>query len=105
MNERIVYIENKTESLSGPARIGRVTESKSGKTLHYRGRRLLRAPGYKWNHVDLDTGERFWVSGPRKDGADRLYGERKPVEIDEDVREEYWTAVRGLPERRGDART
>jgi hypothetical protein len=33
-------------------------------------------------------------------GRDRLYGERVPVEIDEDVRETYWTTIRGQPENR-----
>ena len=45
------------------------------------------------------TGEEYWISGPRKDGADRLYGEPGPVEIDEDAREEYWTRVRSEPQR------
>ena len=35
---RIMYIESKASGLSGPARIGRVTFSKSGKTVYYRGR-------------------------------------------------------------------
>lgn len=105
MQTRIMYIEDKSAGPSGPARIGRVSLSKSGKTLEYRGRRFLRAPGYKANHVDRETGEWFWISGPRKDGRDRLYDERVPVEIDEDVREEYWTEIRGLPERKGDATT
>ena len=35
------------------------------------------------------------VSGPRKDGADKLYGGL--VEIDEDARIAYWTEIRTLP--------
>lgn len=38
MKSRIMYIENKSDGLVGPARIGRVTFSKTGKTLHYQGR-------------------------------------------------------------------
>ena len=34
---RIMYIESKGDGITGPARIGRVTFSKSGKTLYYRG--------------------------------------------------------------------
>jgi hypothetical protein len=45
------------------------------------------------------TGDEYWVSGPKRDGTDRLYGERIPVAIDDDVREEYWTEVRGRPAR------
>jgi hypothetical protein len=56
--------------------------------------------GFKANYFELETREHYWVSGPKKDGTDRLYGERLPIEIDEDVREEYWTTIRGEPENR-----
>ena len=48
----------------------------------------------------METGEDYWISGCRQDGVDRLYGERLPVEIDEDVREEYWTQIRKKPENK-----
>ena len=35
MRSRIMYVESKAEGLSGPARIGRVTFSKTGRTLYY----------------------------------------------------------------------
>jgi hypothetical protein len=97
MKTRIMYIEYKGRGLTGPARIGRVTFSKTGRTLYYRGKAFqsLKGSGFKANYFDLETGEHYWISGPRRDGADRLYGERLPIEIDEDVREEYWSAVRG----------
>ena len=107
MQPRILYLESKAAGLTGPARIGRVTFSRSGRTLSYGGRsfRSLKGMGFKANYFDVETGEPYWISGPRKDGADRLYGERLPVEIDEDVRVEYWTKIRGRPERsaEGDA--
>ena len=43
---RIMYIESKAEGLVGPARIGRVTFSKSGKSLYYGGRRFHRLGGF-----------------------------------------------------------
>lgn len=91
MRSRIMYIEYKGEGLTGPARIGRVAFSKTGRTLYYGGRsfRSLKGSGFKSNYYDVETGEEYWISGPRRDGADRLYGEPIPVEIDEDVREEY----------------
>jgi len=97
---RIMYIENKAAGLTGPARIGRVTFSKTGKTLYYQGRtfRSLKGRGFKVNYVDVASGEEYWISGPKKDGTDRLYGERLPVEIDEDVRKEYWVSIRGVSE-------
>ncbi len=99
-----MYIENKSAGLSGPARIGLVSFSKTGRTLYYAGHSFqsLKGSGFKANFRNLDTNEEYWISGPRKDGADRLYGEALPIEIDEDVREEYWCSVRGLPDRKSD---
>lgn len=37
---RIMYIEAKPEVLGGPARIGRVTFSNSGRSLYYRDRQF-----------------------------------------------------------------
>ena len=102
MKSRIMYIERKAESLTGPARIGRITFSKTGKTLYYKGQSFqsLRGSGFKSNYYDLQSGDEYWISGCRKDGADRLYGERLPTHIDDDVREEYWEIIRNLPERK-----
>lgn len=99
---RIMYIEDKSEGLSGSARVGRVRLSKSGRTLRYGGKefRSLNGAGFKSNFYDVETGDRFWISSPRKDGLDRLYNERVPVFIDEDVREEYWTDIRQQPEKK-----
>ena len=63
---------------------------------------LKRGRGFKSNYLDTETYEEFWISGPRKDGADRLYGEAVPIEIDENVSEEYWVKIRGLPQREHD---
>ena len=100
-----MYIECKAGGLSGPARIGRVRFSKSRRTLYYGDQPLRRLPagGYKANHYDVATGEEYWVSGPKRDGRDRLYGERVPVHVDEDVRAEYWSHIRGLPHRAHEA--
>ena len=92
-----MYIEDKSNGLSGPGRIGRVHFSKSGKSIYYRGRTLqtLNGQGFKSNSFDVETGAEFWVSGCKRRGGDRLYG--GIIEIDDDVREEYWMAIRGLP--------
>ena len=102
VKSRIMYVENKSEGLSGPARIGRVSFSKTGKTLYYRGKKLqsLNGAGFKSNYYDLESDDEYWVSGPKKNGEDRLYNERVPVKIDDDVREEYWTEIRNLPARK-----
>ncbi len=96
---RIMYIEDKSASLNGAARIGRVTFSKTGQSVTYRGRTFqkLGGRGFKANYFDVETGDHFWISGPRKDGADRLYpASSAPVEVDDDVADEYWTQIRGM---------
>jgi hypothetical protein len=98
---RIMYIENKSaqpagqSGVQGPARIGRVSFSKTGKSLYYRGRTFqsLKGSGFKANYFDVESHEHYWISGPKRNGADGLYGPR-PTPIDDDVREEYWTHIR-----------
>jgi hypothetical protein len=95
-----MYIESKAESLQGPARIGRVTFTKSGKGIYYKDREFYRISGFKANYAEVGTHDPYWISGPRQDGRDRLYcPSGLPVEIDDDVREEYWLEVRKKPER------
>ena len=98
---RIMYIERKAGSLTGDARIGRVTFNKTGRTIFYRDQvfRRIVGGGFKSNYCDETTGEEYWISGAKKKGGDRLYGERLPIVVDDDVREEYWTSIRGMPER------
>jgi len=101
---RIMYSEDKSGGSNGEARNGRVVLSKSGRSLHYGGRTFqsLGGTGFKANYFDVETGDHFWISRPRKDGRDRLYeGSSKPVEIDSDIHDEYWHDVRGVtPDRR-----
>jgi len=96
LKSRIMYIENKSGGLEGDARIGRVYFSKSGKSLYYKDKRFqsLKGMGFKSNYYDVDTGEEYWISGPRKDQNDRLYGGNKGVIIDEDVRDEYLAIIK-----------
>jgi len=105
MKSRIMYVERKGDGISGPARFGRMTFSKSGKSLYYLGRRFqtLSGRGFKTNYFDCETGERYWISGCKKRGGDRLYA--ATIDIDEDEREEYWTEIRWLPEKQKTTRT
>lgn len=93
----IMYVEMKP-GLAGPARIGRVTFSKTRKTIYYDGKKLqsLKGSGYKANFYNVESSMWYWVSKCRKDGNDALYP--ATIEIDEDVREEYWTEIRQQPE-------
>jgi len=93
-----MYIENKSDGLSGSARIGRVTFSKSGSSVYYGGKRFetLRGRGFKANFVEVESGDEYWISGCKKRGGDRLYPGL--IAIDDDAMEEYWTVIRGKPE-------
>ncbi|CAN7155430.1 1-deoxy-D-xylulose-5-phosphate synthase [Polaromonas sp. LjRoot131] len=97
MKTRIMYIESKADGLVGPARIGRVSFSKTGASLSYRGKTFqsLKGKGFKSNYFDVETRDRYWISGPRKDGRDRLYPTNIPVAVDADVHDEYWKGIRG----------
>lgn len=123
--DRIMYIEQKTSLViyaKEMAWIGRVSFSRSGKTIYYKDKAFVRG-GISGNYGGFDKeiyladcnkeleqpvewhrdwhptgylGE-FWISGPKKNGQDRLY-EFPTIYIDEDVREEYWLKIRNKPE-------
>ena len=97
MKPRIMYIERK-RGIDGIARIGRVTFSQTGRTLYYAGRQFqsLGGQGFKANYFDAETREEYWISGPKKRGGDTLHG--GVIHIDDDVREEYWTLIRRMPQ-------
>ena len=61
-----MYIENKSgeNDLVGDARIGRVTFSKTGKSIHYNGQtfQTLSGQGFKANYFDVDTGGQTLIS-------------------------------------------
>ena len=81
------------------ARISRVTFSKTGRTLYFEGRELVGGAG---DYGDPQTRERFHVRRARADGLDRSEGRKRGsfrVEIDDDVREEYWRDIRKEPTR------
>lgn len=83
-------------------RVMRVALSKSGRSVYVDGRRFLRTGGgYKYNFVATDDRSSAWISRPRRDGLDALYPQ--VVMVDEDVRDEYWSAICGRPEHAGQA--
>lgn len=90
VRQRVMYVELKTGYHDdGPAWITRVRFSKSGRSVYFKGRLLHRTRGVSGNYYDPETGEEFWVSGVKKDGADRHWAGRGPVEIDPDAKAEY----------------
>jgi hypothetical protein len=95
--KRIMYIERKAGSLDGPGRIGWVGLSRTTRSYVYAGKRFLKIKsGYKYNRIEKETGQEYWISGCKKDGSDKLSG--GIVDIDEDARAEYWTKIRNRPD-------
>ena len=98
MQRKVMYIEYKGGGITGQGRIGFVEFSKTGKTIYYNEKRLqsLKGEGYKANYYDIDTGEKYWISGCKREGDDTLYP--GVIEIDEEAREEYWVQIRNRPD-------
>ena len=86
------YIELKSGyNDNGPAWIGWVKSSQSGKTLHFNDHAFQKASEGKGWYYDIETGERYWISGVKKNGMDRHwagsgYGR---IQLARDAVEEY----------------
>lgn len=90
------YIELKSgHNGHGPAWIALVDFSRSGTTVYFNDRALMRCSGVEGNHVDIETGEEYWISGVKKDGRDRYAASSVPVAVDSAAVAEY-LALRGL---------
>lgn len=92
-----MYVERGGGLASRGGMIALVRFSQTGRTIYYGDVVLqsLNGSGYKSNHFDVTTGEHYWVSAPRRDGNDTLYP--GIVEIDDEVREQYWLEIRCDP--------
>ena len=57
--------------------------SKTGRTLYYHGQRFqsLKGAGLKSNYYDIDTGEDYWISGPKRDGKDSYMASALPLKL------------------------
>ncbi len=93
------YIELKSgHSDNGPAWIGYVTPSKTGRTLYFNGRGLMKLKGQRrgdsgGNYIDMVSGESFWVSGVKKNGQDRHWAGSGKVLVEAAAVREYLKAI------------
>jgi hypothetical protein len=92
------YVELKSGySDDGPAWIGYVTSSKTGRTLYFNGRGLLKLKGQRrWdagNYMDVESGEGFWVSGIKKNGQDRHWAGSGKVLVESAALTDYLKAI------------
>lgn len=107
MPDRIMYVQLKSgyDTDLGPSWIGWVRFSKTWRSATFQGRTLRRVTGTAYanfdaNFYDVDSGEEFWVSGPKRDQTDGRYGHQQPV-VAADAREQYESFLAGsaLPGR------
>jgi hypothetical protein len=93
------YIELKSgHADNGPAWIGYVTPSKTGRTLYFNGRGLMKQKGQRrgesgGNYVDMETSESFWVSGVKKNGEDRHWAGSGKVLVEAAALSDYLKVI------------
>jgi hypothetical protein len=94
------YIELKSGySDNGPAWIAYVQQSKTGRTLYFNGRGLMKLKGQRrgesgGNYIDMETGESFWVSGVKMNEQDRHWGGSGKVLIEPAAVVEYLETIK-----------
>jgi hypothetical protein len=74
MRTEIKYLELKSGFTgNGPAWIGLVSFSKTGKTLYFDGKAFQRigSDRTRGNFYDIESGDEYWISGVKKDMTDR----------------------------------
>ena len=90
----IKYIELKTGYAdNGPAWIGNVKESKTGKTIYFNNHAFQKCQGIQGNYYDIETGEEYWISGIKRNGQDRHGAGGGKVIIDRKCVDEYLSIV------------
>jgi len=92
MKTEIKYIELKSGySHDGPAWIGLVSFSKSGKTLYFNGKAFQRigSDRLRGNFYDIETGEEYWISGVKRNMADRHICGRGKIFVEKRILDDY----------------
>ena len=103
MNDRVMYVQLKTgyDTDAGPSWIGWVRFTRTWRTAYFQGRTLRRVTGTAYanadaNFYDTETGEAFWISGPKRDRTDGRYGRQQPV-VEDDARAACEAFLSGAP--------
>jgi hypothetical protein len=81
-----MYVEQKTDGNRwlndrGPAEVGKVTFSQTGKTVYFNGKSFLRATdcGGGGNYLCIETGDSYWISGVKKRRSNRHWAGGGPI--------------------------
>ncbi len=92
MKSEIKYIELKTDyNHDGPAWIGLVSFSKSGRTIYFNGKAFQRigSDRMRGNFFDIESGEEYWISGVKKDQTDRHQFGNGKIHVEERIVDDY----------------
>ncbi len=92
MRIEILYVELK-RGHSGPAWIGYGHFSKSRQTVYFDGKVLKKGQGINSNHFDIETGDEYWISGVKKNGADRHWAGSGKIYLDKSVVDDYLKSI------------
>ncbi len=86
----LMYVELKSGyGDDGPAWIGYVKASKSGRTVYFNDHAFQRYKGISGNFEDVETGEEYWISGVKKRGTNRHPSGSGKIMIDRRAVPEY----------------
>ncbi|MBN8641995.1 MAG: hypothetical protein J0L86_09315 [Flavobacteriales bacterium] len=92
MKSEIKYIELKSGfSDDGPAWIGLVSFSKSGKTIYFDGKafKSLNGTGISGNYYEIESGDEYWISGVKKNQKDRHTNGGGKIYVEKRILNEY----------------
>lgn len=91
MDAKLIYVELSTGfNHNGPAWIGKADYSRSKQTIYFNGKALKKMSGdVASNYFDMETGDKYWISGIKKSGQDRHWAGSGKIMIDKDVIDEY----------------
>lgn len=86
----LMYIELKTGySDDGPAWIGYVKTSKSKKTIYFNDHAFQKNIGNYANYIDIENGDKYWISGLKKEESNRHWAGHGKIMIDRRAVNEY----------------
>ena len=98
---KIMYIEQMTGDPIEPAIIARVHFSRDGLTLYYDCQGMQRLKGEEdaagANYLGAYFGDKYMIVEATPDGSEMPFEKWGVVEVDKEVRKEYWREVRQMP--------
>ena len=94
MINNLMYIELKTGySDDGPAWIGYVKTSKSKKTIYFNDHAFQKNIGNYANYIDIENGDKYWISGLKKEESNRHWAGHGKIMIDRRAVNEYLSLI------------